>query len=71
MGWFISFWGAVRIARNGRMLPMLRISAKEAATIKINSIANWDRRRVDMWCQSLGRRVTMEDWWSTNFTNFH
>jgi len=50
---------------------MLRISAKEAATIKINSIANWDRRRVDMWCQSLGRRVTMEDWWSTNFTNFH
>ena len=59
MGWFIIFSGAVRTARNGRTAPMLRISAKEAATIKISKIANWDRRRLDIWCQRRFNRVVM------------
>ena len=53
------FSGAVRTARNGGTAPMLRISAKEAATIKISKIANWDRRRLDIWCQRRFNRVVM------------
>ena len=52
MGWAIERWkmraGSVRTARNGSTAPMLRISAKEAATIKSSKIANWIRRRLDI-----------------------
>ena len=39
---------------------MLRISAKEAATIKSSKIANWDLRRLDIWCQRRFKRVVMD-----------
>ena len=57
MGWLMIVSGAVRTARNGRTAPMLRISAREAVTIKTSKIANWDRRRLDIWCQRRARRV--------------
>lgn len=49
-GWVAGSWnirfGSVRTARNGRTAPKLRISANEAAIIKIRSSANWNRRRL-------------------------
>ena len=64
-GWAAGSWnmrfGSVRTARNGSMEPMLRISANEATIIKIRSSANWDRRRLDIWCQRRVKRVGI-DW---------
>jgi len=53
--------GSVSTARNGSTEPMLRISANEATIIRIRSRANWNRRRLDMWCQRRCKRVGI-DW---------
>ena len=64
-GWAAGSWnmrfGSVRTARNGSMEPMLRISANDAAIIRIRSSANWDRRRLDMWYKRRVKRVGI-DW---------
>ena len=43
--------GAVRTARNGSTAPMLRISAKDALTIRTSNSPNCARRLGLMWCQ--------------------
>ena len=52
--------GEVRTARNGSTAPMLRISAKEAAIIKISSIANWALRRGDICVQRRESKLEMD-----------
>ena len=63
-GWAIGRWnmrsGEVRTARNGSTAPMLRISAKEAAIIKISSIANWALRRGDICVQRRDSKLEMD-----------
>ncbi len=56
MGWFMIFSGLVRTARNGRTAPMLRISANEAANIRIKRRNTWVLRLFDIWDQRRRRR---------------
>ena len=56
VGWFMIFSGLVRTARNGRTAPMLRISANEAANIRIKRRNTWVLRLFDIWDQRRARR---------------